>query len=183
MTFDQELIARIRERDAHALTELYERYANRVYSLAIAIVGGRETAQEVTQDTFLKVWRHPEHYRSDQGHFAAWLLTIARHCAIDRLRQRKRRGAHSLSLDDPNLPEMGNSVQDSETRWQELRYLLDELPREQREVIVLAFYQGMSQREIAAYLHLPLGTVKTRLRLGMQKLRDAWLTPARDPKW
>ncbi len=171
MDTDLALLARIKRRDASALAELYDRYGTRVYSLALAIVGEEMTAQEVTQDTFIKLWHHPEAYRYDDNRFAAWLLMVTRHCAIDRLRHERVRGGRAVSMDEANFPEIADAAHEIEARWNDLRHVLDSLPPEQREVIVLAYYHGLSQSEIADMMKLPLGTVKTRLRLGMEKLR------------
>jgi RNA polymerase sigma-70 factor (ECF subfamily) len=174
MTTEIDLIARIRQRDTGALSELYDLYSSRVYSLAMAILGDGMGAQEVTQDTFMKVWRAPELYRHESGRFTAWLLTITRRLAIDRYRHEQRITGRSTSLDDDNFPELRDSTQDEEARWRDLGHLMDRLPTEQREVITLAYYRGLSQSEIAEHLDVPLGTVKTRLRLGMEKLREAY---------
>jgi len=174
MSTDLDLIARIKQREQAALSELYDRYSTRVYSLAVSIVGESMTAQEVTQDVFIRVWEHPDQYRYDDHRFVAWLLMIARHRAIDHLRREKSRGdASAASLDDTQFPEMPDSAQAVEEKWRDMRHVLDGLPPEQRDVIVLAYYHGLSQSEIAAHLNWPLGTVKTRMRLGMDKLRDA----------
>lgn len=171
MATDLALIARIKQRDASALAELYDRYGARVYSLACAILGEEMAAQEVTQDTFIKLWEHPESYRYDDSRFAAWLLMIARHRAIDHLRRERSRSSRAISMDDESFPELLDVAYEVETRWRDLKHVLDALPAEQRDVIVLAYYHGLSQSEIADVLKLPLGTVKTRLRLGMEKLR------------
>jgi RNA polymerase sigma-70 factor (ECF subfamily) len=173
MQDDLALMARIRRRDHSALAELYDKYGGRVYSLAVTIVGEDTAAQEVTQDTFIKVWEHPETYRYDDSRFLAWLLMITRHRAIDHLRREKLRSGQSFSMDDEDAPELPDASLDGEEKWREMRHVLDALPAEQREVIVMAYYHGLSQSEIAEMLGWPLGTVKTRLRLGMQKLRDA----------
>ena len=173
MSTDLDLIARIQQRDHVALSELYERYSARVYSLAVAIVGENMAAQEITQDVFIRVWEHPDQYRYDDHRFAAWLLMIARHRAIDHLRREKSRGNGAVSLDDVDFPEMPDLAHAVEEKWRDMRHVLNMLPSEQRDVIVLAYYHGLSQSEIAAHLSWPLGTVKTRMRLGMDKLRDA----------
>jgi RNA polymerase sigma-70 factor (ECF subfamily) len=136
-------------------------------------VGEEMAAQEITQDTFIKVWEHPERYRYDDSRFAAWLLMIARHRAIDHLRREHVRSDRATSMDDASFSEMPDMSQDVEAKWRDMRHVLDQLPAEQRDVIVLAYYHGLSQSEIADMLKLPLGTVKTRLRLGMEKLRNA----------
>ena len=175
MATELDLLARIRRRDTNALGELYDLYGSRVYSLAVAILGDGMGAQEVAQDTFMKVWQSPELYRHEDGRFTGWLLTITRRLAIDRLRYEQRRSSRSASLDEEGFPELRDVIQDEEARWREVRHLMDGLPVEQREVIVLAYYRGMSQSEISEHLIVPLGTVKTRLRLGMEKLRQAYL--------
>lgn len=170
---DLALMSRIARRDQTALAELYDKYGGRVYSLAVSIVGENMAAQEVTQDTFIKVWEHPEAYRYDTSKFLAWLLMITRHRAIDHLRRESLRSGQSMSMDDEAMPEMPDVSLALDEKWREMRHVMDGLPAEQREVIVMAYYHGLSQSEIAEMLGWPLGTVKTRLRLGMQKLRDA----------
>lgn len=172
MQDDLALMARIRRRDTTALAELYDKYGTRVYSLAVTIAGEDMAAQEITQDTFIKVWEHPETYRYDESKFLAWLLMIARHRAIDHLRREKLRSGQSMSMDDDAMPEMPDASLDVEERWREMRHVLNGLPAEQRQVIEMAYYHALSQSEIAELLKWPLGTVKTRLRLGMQKLRE-----------
>lgn len=173
MSTDLDLIARIRKREQAALGELYDRYGARVYSLSVAIVGENMAAQEVTQDVFIRVWEHPEQYRYDDHRFAAWLLMIARHRSIDYLRREKTRSSDAWSLDDADMPEMPDLSHDVEAKWRDMQHVLNQLPNEQREVITLAYYHGLSQSEIADMLHWPLGTVKTRMRLAMDKLRTA----------
>ncbi len=179
MTSELDLLCKIGQHDTNALGELYDLYGSRVYSLAVAILGDGMGAQEVTQDTFMRIWQNPAAYRHENGHFTAWLLTITRRLSIDRLRYERRRSGRSTSLDDDQFPELRDTGEDEEARWRELRHLMDGLPAEQREVIVLAYYRGLSQSEIAEHLSVPLGTVKTRLRLGMDKLRQAFLQASR----
>ena len=171
MSSEPELMSRICNGDTTALSELYDLYGSRVYSLAAAILSDDMRAQEVTQDTFMKVWQNARQYRHDEGRFGSWLLTITRRLAIDRLRHEYRRSGKSTSMDDDTFPEIRDTSQDDDARWRELRYMMDELPVEQREIILLSYYRGMSQSEIASHLDIPIGTVKTRLRLGMEKLR------------
>jgi len=154
-----------------ALAELYDLYVRRVYSHVAMVLGESTAAQEVTQDTFMKVWLHPEQYHYDSGNFAGWLLTIAHRAAIDRIRHDKR-DQHLSSVDEIGFPDLVDPEQAAATIWREWLSVLDQLPAEQRDVIVLGYYHGLSQTEIAAQLRLPLGTVKTRVRLAMGKLRD-----------
>jgi RNA polymerase sigma-70 factor (ECF subfamily) len=172
---DAQLIQRIVQRDASALSELYDRYATRVYSLCVSIVQDDIAAEEATQDVFLKIWNHPERYRFDDNRFVAWLLTLARHRALDHVRHTHRRVMSVHSLDDDTFPELPDLQADEQARWNEMQHAMQSLPEEQRRVIALAYYHGMSQSDISAHLDIPLGTVKTRLRLGMEKLREAFL--------
>lgn len=171
---DLELITRIKRRDQTALSDLYDRYAGRVYALAAAITRDAHAAEEATQDVFIRVWTRIEQHHAGETSFVAWLLAITRRCALDQMRAQARRVGREDELDD-ELPAHVHHGPLSDERARELRMLLDELPPEQREVIELAFYRDMSHSEIAAYLALPLGTVKTRARYGLNKIRAAWL--------
>jgi RNA polymerase sigma-70 factor, ECF subfamily len=185
MSHEQALLHRIQQRNTggsaaakdakYALSELYDLYARRVYSHVAMMLGENTAAQEVTQDTFMKVWLHPEQYHYDTGNFGSWLLTIAHRAAIDRVRHDKHyKDAQMSSIDDDDFPEIPDPTQAHDTAWHEWLSVLGHLPAEQRDVIVLTYYHGLSQSEIAAQLRLPLGTVKTRVRLAMEKLRE-WL--------
>ena len=173
---DIDLVARVVEGDEQAFLALYDRYVNRVYGLTLHILGNPQLAEEVTQDTFLKLWSRARQYLSERGSFLPWLLTIARRVALDRIRLEARRP----SLTDSNDPEtIWQNLPDSETtteeaRWRSMYFAVQSLHPDQRKVIELAYYQGMSQSEIADVLGWPLGTVKTRLRAAMENLRDTW---------
>ncbi len=175
-TDDIELVARVVEGDERAFLALYDRYVNRVYGLTLHILGTPQLAEEVTQDTFLKLWSRARQYLSERGSFLPWLLTIARRVALDRIRLEARRP----SLTDSNDPEtIWQNLPDSETtteeaRWRSMYFAVQALHPDQRKVIELAYYQGMSQSEIADVLGWPLGTVKTRIRAAMENLRDTW---------
>lgn len=177
---DRALVARVVQGDQDALIALHHRYVNLVYSLTLRIVGERMLAEEITQDVFVKLWRKPHTYDSGRGRFSSWLLTVARYAAIDRLRHEGRQLSNVTSLDGDEGSTGAESTADrtgppdEAEQYQHLRLVLQQLPKEQREAVELAYYGGLSQREIAAHLGLPLGTVKTRLRLGMQKLRAMW---------
>ena len=176
MSHEQGLLQRIQQRNKDAkdaLAELYDLYARRVYSHVAMMLGENTAAQEVTQDTFMKVWQHPEQYRYDTGNFGSWLLTIAHRAAIDRVRHdRHHKDAQTSSIDEEGFPEISDPAQTHDTAWREWLAVLGNLPPEQRDVIVLTYYHSLSQSEIAAQLRLPLGTVKTRVRLAMEKLRE-----------
>ena len=173
---DRELMQKIRQGDQSALVLLYARYGNAVYGLALYVLHDAGLAEEVTQDTFLKVWKQSERWDADKGKLSSWLLTVARHTAIDRYRKLQRRPPPGLPLEDAERSAGQIAVVDTQ-QWvdgQLLARLLSQLPGEQAQLIHLAFYQGMSHSEMAESLLLPLGTVKTRLRLGLHKLRILW---------
>jgi RNA polymerase sigma-70 factor, ECF subfamily len=171
---DSALMTRIVQRDQGALSELYQRYGPLVYGLALRILQKRELAEEITQDTFLTVWNQPESWSPAGGRLSSWLLTVARYKAIDRVRREQRR---LDSLADPldedqvrSLPPDDPVVDDSQL----IRSLVAQLPPEQAQVIELAFFQGLTHRAMAELLDLPLGTVKTRVRLALHKLKTCW---------
>jgi RNA polymerase sigma-70 factor (ECF subfamily) len=175
---------RVAEGDRSAFLALYDRYSARVYGLSVRILGDGGPAEEVTQETFLKLWSRARTYSPDRGSLLAWLLTITRRTALDRVRLEGRRPVETeIPAGEDGEPDLLDPASTSEeARWQTLRFALADLPADQRRVIVLAFYHGLSHTEIASELDQPLGTVKTRLRLGMERLRRAWLEEeARQP--
>jgi RNA polymerase sigma-70 factor (ECF subfamily) len=174
---DKELADRTAQGDQSAFLALYDRYSGRVYALAVRIMGDPMLAEEVTQDAFIKLWDRARQYLAERGLLLPWLLTITRYTALDRLRLEGRRPALSTA-EDPELlwqklPDP--TSQPDEARWRSLYLIVQALPVDQRKVIDLAYYQGLSQSEIAETLGWPLGTVKTRLRAAMESLRDTWL--------
>lgn len=179
---DAELIARASEGDARALEVLYDRYARVVYSFALRIVGDPSLAEELLQEVFFRAWQQGGAFRATRGSFITWLLSITHNLAIDELRKRRRRPQraenNTSEESEQLLPEMPDESQDVEEEvWlaslrDRIADALASLPPAQREAIELAYFQGLTQREIAERLGEPLGTIKTRMRLGMQKLRE-----------
>jgi RNA polymerase sigma-70 factor, ECF subfamily len=175
---DLELMRRIEKHDQAALALLYSRYAKPIYSLTFRILQNTVLAEEATQDTFLKVWRQAARWDSTRGQLSSWLLTVARHSAIDRLRQEKRQSAPNLTPLEDSMPlaSEGDAPDDPLLRdGQLLRALMHQLPPEQAQAIEMAFFGGLTHTELASRLNLPLGTVKARIRMGLQKLRNYWL--------
>jgi RNA polymerase sigma-70 factor (ECF subfamily) len=171
------LMNRVAQRDEGALAELYHHYGSLVYSLAMRILQNRELAEEITQDTFLLVWNRPEAWSPNRGLFSSWLLTVARYRAIDRIRHEQRRPDMQASILQDDLMRAEQPHPPDDPRLEDsrlLRSLLSQLPPEQAQVIELAFFGGLTHSALAELLNLPLGTVKTRLRLGLQKLRMLW---------
>ncbi len=173
-----DLIERIRQQDEGALTEMYERYGQRVYNIAMHVLRNPVAAEEITQDIFFELWRKPDSWDPAKGRLLSWLLAITRYRAIDRLRKEQRRPAlTAVAIDDlAHLLGSRETVGDNQhDNGELLRNLLRSLPGDQRQVINLAFFQGMTHSEIAEHLKLPLGTVKGRIRLGLEKLKEGWL--------
>jgi RNA polymerase sigma-70 factor, ECF subfamily len=176
---DQVLIDQIKLRDQEAMVTLHARYADLMYSIAYRVLEDGSVAEECVQDAFMKVWQSAAQFDATRGPLIAWLIGITRNVAIDKLRQRGRQ----RSFLQEQLPDdSGNELSfNLPSDWQDreradgLRFAVQALPLEQRMVIELSYYGGMSQSEIADQLSVPLGTIKTRMRLGMQKLRNAWL--------
>lgn len=173
---DVELVTRVAHGEENAFLMLYDRYVSRVYGLMLRILNDPMLAEEATQDTFLKLWSRARLYLNERGSLLLWLLTIARRTALDRLRLEARRPLLSNSSDPDDawdlIPDI-NSLPE-ESRWRSLHFAVQSLQVEHRQVIELAYYQGMSQSEIAEVLGWPLGTVKTRLRAAMEHLREKW---------
>jgi RNA polymerase sigma-70 factor (ECF subfamily) len=176
---DQALLARVAAGDSRALDTLYNRYARVVYSAALRILGSAELAEEVVQETFWRVWRRSGTFQSERGQVSSWILGIAHNLAIDELRRQRARPSPVYDQEDrPVLRDMEDSRVDvagaalDQEQRQLISAALSQIPSEQREAIELAYFSGLSQSEIAAQLQNPLGTVKTRIRLGLQKLRD-----------
>lgn len=177
---DPELLARAATGDQQAFAELYDRSSSLLFTLALRILGDRDEAAEVLQEVYLEVWRKVVRYNPARGSPTAWLVTMTRSRALDRLRSRAARGyGMTDSIQNTPLTDLpdGNPGPLQASADLELRALvekaLDELPEAQREALELAYYQGLSHTEIAARLNEPLGTVKTRIQLGMSKLRTA----------
>ena len=180
---DSALVAQAAGGDEHALGELYDRYGGMAFSLACAIVGEHADAEEVVADAFAQVWRSASGFDSGRGTVAAWLATIVRTRALDLVRSRKRRARvledAAVVTDEGEALVLAPTIESTD-RGAELaetsaivRKSLAELPPPQRKVIELAYFGGLSQSEIASQLSEPLGTVKTRMRAGLEKLRQA----------
>ncbi len=174
---DHKLLLQVQQRQVHALEVLYNRYASRALGLAFKILQDRDLAEQVIQDAFWRVWHSADQYEPSRGSFSTWLFTIVHNLAIDQLRRRKS----EIPLDDPQQAEAitaevaAPDVSDLASRHlraEEVRSALKTLPETQRRVLELAYFEGLSRREIAQLLGAPLGTIHTRARLGIEKLRQ-----------
>ncbi len=176
---DAALMRLIETDPSGVLGELYDRYSRLVFSIALKSLGSYAAAEEVTQEVFLQIWTNARAFRPEQGKLISWLTSIARYRSIDRLRRRSARPegysqvwAGSESWESSGKNELEREV-DLLQQKQLIRRAVDQLPEEQREALALAYFSGYSHRQIAEILDTPLGTVKTRIRLAMQKLRLA----------
>jgi RNA polymerase sigma-70 factor (ECF subfamily) len=177
---DQTIMDLISKQDQNALSALYDRYSRLVYSMAYSAVGRSELAAEISQDVFIRIWEKADSFDPNQGKLSTWIASITRYRSIDVLRRLKVRPEGNLvpweyqdaqNSSDPNESSVEEAV-DTSVRKQKIRNALAQLPEHQQKVLALAYFRGYSNSEIAQLLQEPLGTVKTRIRLGMQKLRS-----------
>jgi len=173
---DEELMPLIGEKDAEAFEVLYDRHGGVAYSLAYRIVGDRAAAEDVTQEAFISIWRSGARFDPTRGSVRSWMLSVVRNRAIDALRSKAGK-APKLTLDDEAILEQRPAeelTEEEAIRHEtagEVRGALGRLPGEQSKVLELAYFGGFSQSEIARMLGVPLGTVKGRMRLGLEKIR------------
>ncbi len=177
---DEELMRRLSYRDRLAFEALFDRYGDLVYSTALRVLRDAHLAQDISQEIFVRIWRKPESYVAERGRFLTWLISITRNRAVDEVRSRGRRQRYETASPEEQERELPAGEENDPALNAQLaeqahvvRAALAELPPEQRQVIELAYFGGLTQQEIADRLSQPLGTVKTRIRLGMQKLRAA----------
>lgn len=172
---DALLADRIRSGDTEALGELYDRYASTAIATAVRVVGGREEAEDVVHDAFVAVWRKIDRFDAARGSLRAWLMTVVRNRAIDRIRARRTTidvddaDERSLLRTGPN-PTLEAALTRASTG--DLRAAMASLPEEQRRALELAYFEGYTYREVAELTGVPAGTANGRLRLALAKLRD-----------
>jgi RNA polymerase sigma-70 factor (ECF subfamily) len=174
---DHVLIAAIAQGDSSALETLYDRYSSVVYRMALRMLKNRELAEEVVQEVFWRVWRRSASFDIERGRVAQWLFGIAHNLCIDELRRMRARPTQVYEdVDHPVIQQLADDQIDvPEAAWafeqrRVIRDALEHLPDTQREAVELAYFGGLSHQEIATKLNRPLGTIKTRVRLGLQKL-------------
>lgn len=169
-TADQ-IMERMQAGDSSAVAELYDEYAARVLGLLVRLLPTRSDADDVLQEVFWQAWKKADRFDANRGNPLAWLLTMARSRAIDWLRRRKTTESISRAPEPRTFDQPVDELEQQESATQ-VHQLLLKLPDEQRSVIQLSFYEGLAHQDIAAHLEIPLGTAKTRIRLGMKRLRD-----------
>ena len=167
---DAELLARVGEHEREAFELLYGRYVRPVFSLALRRLGDRGHAEDAVQEAFAAIWRSASTYRPERGAAGGWIYTVARNAIVDRARTRSETPAE-LPDTPADEPGPGDRAEQSWVAWRVHR-ALEELPEREREVIALAYWSGLSQSEVAEFLGIPLGTVKTRTRAALGRLSD-----------
>lgn len=180
---DEALMAAIVAQDSRAFAALYDRYADLVYATTLRVLADMQLAEDATQDVFVRLWRRPQTFIAERGRFISWLMSVSRNRAVDELRsrgRRRRREGHGIEAPDDQasllIPDEREDPQHSVEVHEEqliIRRALRELPPDQRRALELAYFGGFTQVEISVFLCEPLGTIKTRIRLGMRKLRRA----------
>lgn len=180
---DERLMEAVVARQEAAFAIIYDRYTEVVYTAAYRVLGDSQLAEDTTQDIFVRLWKNPASFVAERGRFVSWLMSVARNRAVDELRsrgRRRRREGIPGALPEDNLLESVPAETDDplssaqvHERQALVRAALADLPREQRLALELSYFSGLTQQQIAEMLHEPLGTVKTRVRLGMMKLRRA----------
>jgi len=174
---DHQLIQLISQVDKDALEALYTRYQTPVYSLAMFMLKKPALAEEVTQDIFLNIWLKASSFNAERGQPRGWIMSVAHHKVIDLIRSQRRATVNTDPVDYETLdllPDGGVSTEaqaEQSLERERIMRALETIPANQREVIMLAYFGGLSQSEMAEKLYLPLGTIKTRVRLAMLKLR------------
>ncbi len=187
---DEQLMARVKEGDETALAILYRRHTPLLRTIVSRVINNDSDTEDTVQEVFCETWRQAAHYSEEKGKALGWLVTLARRRAIDKLRKKQayQRAEERLSLESESNSS-ADGYQDveqnaaSSDRAEILQRIISTLPEAQQDALKLAFYRGMSQREIAAHTGIPLGTIKTRLELAVRKVRNAILAQGGGAEW
>ena len=172
---DEELVERLHRRDPLALADLYDRYGRAVYALVLRIVRDAGIAEDLVQETFLRVWNRAQAFDAHKGSMAAWLLAVARNRAIDYLRSAGGRERNAMEFEEADHPALYTDMEQSilaSDKARRVKTAMQKLTPNLRQVIELAYFEGLSQTEMAERLGQPLGTVKTWVRTALKNLRD-----------
>src|SRR5580658_1270429 len=172
---DADLVLRLQRRDPQALADLYDRYGRLVFSLILRVVRDTGIAEDLVQETFLRVWNRVQGFESGKGSIGPWLLAVARNRAIDYLRSAGGRERNAMDLEETIHPALSSDMEQSllnSDRIRRVKVAMDKLSPNQRQAIELAYFEGLSQSEMAERMGQPLGTVKTWVRTALRSLRD-----------
>jgi RNA polymerase sigma-70 factor (ECF subfamily) len=172
---DEALVRRVAGGDERALSELYDRYSRPVYATGVRILGDASLAEELVQDTFTSVWRGADTFESERASFSTWLYRIARNRAVDL--DRRRRVRPVFAGEDPLRAVSGGPEPEADVNGWDLARALSRIPEEHREVLTLAYFEGLTQREISRRTGVPLGTIKSRTTAAMKRLHRIMTDP------
>ena len=171
---EKELLPKIADKDEEAFSELYKRFSQVVYNLSYRVVKNKSDAEEVVQKVFVQIWNKAENYDQGRGAVSTWIMNITRSRAIDKIRSLKKT-RNNISMDDTFLQFIspkGFIIEDAKEKREIIKEALSKIPPEQKTVVETIYFEGYTHSEAADYLDIPIGTVKTRLRLGILKLKD-----------
>src|SRR5215510_2682061 len=174
-TTDVHLIQRVANQDREAFSQLYERFSTLVFTLARRMLNTRSEAEDLLQEVFVQVWRQARSYGAERGSLEAWIINIVRIRAIDKIRSIRRMGRSFVLADAPGQAQLGETIESWTAGYEvpmTMNSALANLPETQRKVLELAYLDGMTQTEIAERLAIPLGTIRARMRAGIQRLRE-----------
>jgi RNA polymerase sigma-70 factor, ECF subfamily len=172
---DAELVERLQRRDPQALGELYDRYGRIVYSLILRVVRDTGIAEDLVQETFLRVWNRVQGFDATQGAIGPWLMAVARNRAIDYLRSKSGRERNAVEFEETDHPSLYTDMEHDlliSDKARRVKAAMEKLQPNQRQVLELAYFEGLSQTEMAERMGQPLGTVKTWVRAALKNLRD-----------
>jgi len=181
---DRELMMQIGDKDPAALEQLYDRYEKIVYSFAYRMVQDTMAAEEVVQELFLRVWTHSERYEASQGKLTTWMFAVTRNIAVDMLRRKSVRD-RGIPVETVTLHAVADDLADTavqveiKSEGQRVREILGGLSRDQQQVIDSIYYGGMTQQEVSARYNIPLGTVKSRVRLALRQMKKSLMVEGR----
>jgi len=166
---------KLRRGDKAAFEALYDRYSDALYGLVIRMVKDEDLAKDIVQESFIKIWKNASKYNPEKAKVFTWMYQITRNTAVDKLRQIKNRSQKEIQIKDSNVYNLGISGVNPDTV--DLPEILNQIDEKYRQVIGVLFYGGMTQNEASKHLDLPLGTIKTRLRIGLRELRKVFNDP------
>lgn len=171
---DSHIINLLHQRDKRVIETLYDRYAANLYGVVLRIVKEESLAEDVIQEAFVKIWKYGDKYQPSKGTLFTWMLNIARNAAIDQLRKKESRGGEKIQSLENNVPIHIAAPQSLNPNHIGLREIVGKLDEKYRQIIELVYFHGYTQSEIQEELDIPLGTVKTRLRIAMRELRHVF---------
>ena len=169
---EEKIIRLIKKKDKEFVSLIYDHYADSLYGIIKRMVGEEPLAQDILQESFLKIWKNADQYDPKKARLFTWLLSVTRHTAIDKLRSAKIRASREIQIEDSNVYNL--QTNNVIPQHMDIKDILADLDQKYREVIEVLFFQGLTQREASKALNIPLGTIKTRLKIGLRELREVF---------